>query len=47
VKSDGERWEVVPDLPHDDDAQKRLKNTIDELIQERDLVKGLVPAQAS
>jgi malate dehydrogenase len=44
VKSDGTSWEVVTGLEHDDDAQKRIKVTTDELLQERDLVKGLVPA---
>ncbi len=44
VRSDGERWEVVPDLEHDDDAKDRLKKTTEELVQERDLVKDLVPA---
>jgi len=43
VRSDGERWEVVSGLEHDDDAKRRIQVTIDELIQERDLVKGLVP----
>src|SRR5579872_7434448 len=33
VRSDGERWEVVPDLLHDDDAKHRIKITTDELIQ--------------
>jgi malate dehydrogenase len=46
VRSDGERWEVVQGLEHDDDANQRIKVTTDELIQERDLVKELVPAQA-
>jgi malate dehydrogenase len=44
VKSDGVGWEVVTGLEHDDDAQKRIKATTDELLQERDLVKELVPA---
>jgi malate dehydrogenase len=44
VRSDGERWEVVPDLQHDDDAWKRIRTTTQELLQEQDLVKGLVPA---
>jgi malate dehydrogenase len=43
VRSDGEHWEVVSGLEHDDDAKRRIQVTIDELIQERDLVKGLVP----
>jgi hypothetical protein len=37
---------VVPDLKHDDDAWDRIKKTTEELLQERDLVKGLVPTQA-
>jgi malate dehydrogenase len=47
VRSDGERWEVVPDLKHDDDAWDRIKKTTEELLQEREMVKGLVPAQSS
>lgn len=44
VRSDGEgRWEVVPDLQHDDDAWKRIKTTTEELLQEREMVKELVP----
>ena len=43
VKSDGTSWEVVTGLEHDDDAMKRIKVTTDELLQERDLVKELVP----
>ena len=47
VRSDGERWEVVPDLHHDDDGWKRIRVTTQELMQEQDLVKGLIPpAQA-
>ena len=44
VKSDGTSWEVVQGLEHDDEAKQRIKVTTDELLQERDLVKGLVPA---
>ena len=47
VRSDSERWEVVPDLQHDDDAWDHIKKTTQELLQERDMVKELVPAQAS
>ena len=46
VRSDSEHWEVVPDLQHDDDAWDHIKKTTQELLQERDLVKELVPAQA-
>ena len=43
VRSDGDRWEVVQGLEHDNDAKERLWTTTQELIQERDMVKGLVP----
>jgi malate dehydrogenase len=43
VKSDGNSWEVVQGLEHDHDAKERIKVTTDELLQERDLVKELVP----
>jgi malate dehydrogenase len=43
VRSDGTNWEIVPGLEHDDDARERIRITTDELIQERDLVKELVP----
>jgi malate dehydrogenase len=43
VKSDGTIWEVVTGLEHDDDAKERIRITTEELIQERDLVKELVP----
>ena len=46
VRSDGEHWEVVPDLQHDDDAWKRIRTTTQELLQEQEMVKGLVPTQA-
>ena len=44
VRSDGLNWEVVTGLEHDDDAKERIRTTTDELVQERDLVKGLVPS---
>ena len=44
VRSDGTNWEVVPGLEHDDDAKDRIRITTEELIQERDLVKELVPS---
>ena len=47
VRSDGEHWEVVPDLEHDDHAWDLIKKTTQELMQEREMVKELVPAQAS
>ncbi|HEX9364790.1 MAG TPA: malate dehydrogenase [Candidatus Dormibacteraeota bacterium] len=44
VRSDGAHWEVVPDLQHDDDAWKRIRVTTQELLQEQEMVKGLVPS---
>ncbi len=44
VRSDGTNWEVVPDLKHDDDAKEKIRITTEELVQERDLVKELVPS---
>jgi malate dehydrogenase len=43
VRSDGSSWEVVQGLDHDDDAKERIRTTTDELIQERELVKDLLP----
>jgi malate dehydrogenase len=43
VKSDGRNWEVVTGLEHDGDAKDRIKKTTDELVQERELVKSLLP----
>jgi hypothetical protein len=34
----------VPGLQHDDDAKERIRITTEELLQERDLVKELVPS---
>jgi malate dehydrogenase len=44
VRSDGMNWEVVAGLEHDDDAKERIRITTEELIEERDLVKELVPS---
>ena len=43
VRSDGRNWEVVTELVHDDDAKNRIKKTTEELLQERELVKSLLP----
>jgi malate dehydrogenase len=37
-------WKVVEGLEHDDDAKERIRITTEELVQERDLVKTLVPS---
>jgi malate dehydrogenase len=44
VRSDGTNWEVISGLGHDDDAKEQIRITTEELIQERDLVKELVPS---
>src|SRR5713101_8091042 len=44
VRTDSRNWEVVTDLQHDDDAKDRIRKTTEELIQERDMVKALLPA---
>ena len=44
VRSDGRNWEVMQGLQLDGDAQDRIRKTTEELIQERDLVRSLIPA---
>jgi malate dehydrogenase len=44
VATDGTTWKVVEGLEHDADAKERIRVTTEELIQERDLVKQLVPS---
>jgi len=43
VRSDGRNWEVVTGLELDNDAKDRIKKSTDELVQERELVKSLLP----
>jgi malate dehydrogenase len=44
VVTDGKGWKVEEGLHHDDFAKERIKATTEELLQERDLVKELVPS---
>ena len=44
VRTDGWRWEVVPGLEHDNDARDKIKKSVAELVQERELVRSLLPA---
>ena len=39
---DGKSWSIVPGLPIDDDARKRIDASAQELISERDAVKDLL-----
>ncbi len=43
VRTDGSRWEIVKGIEHDDDAKERIRKSTEELLQERDLIKELVP----
>ena len=45
VQSDGQRWQVVEGLQHDAFAKEKILLTTEELIQERDLVRDLVPSR--
>jgi malate dehydrogenase len=44
VSSDGTSWNVVDGLLHDEDGKERIRISTEELIQERELVKALVPS---
>jgi malate dehydrogenase len=43
VRSDGRNWDVVTGLELDNDARDRIKKSTEELVQERELVKSLLP----
>src|SRR5712691_9708124 len=43
VRSDGRNWEVVTELELDNDAKDRIRKSTEELVQERELVKSLLP----
>ena len=44
VSSDGLGWKIVEGLPHDEDAKEKIRISAEELAQERELVKALVPS---
>jgi malate dehydrogenase len=44
VSTDGHSWEVVGGLEHDDFAKEKIRLTTEELLQERELVKDLLPS---
>ncbi len=44
VSTDGRNWSVVEGLEHDDFAREKIRLTTEELLQERELVKDLLPA---
>jgi malate dehydrogenase len=44
VRSDGAAWSVVEGIEHDEWAQEKIRVTTEELLEERDEVKELLPA---
>jgi malate dehydrogenase len=44
VRSGSKGWEVVGGIKHGAPAMERIKKSTEELLQERELVKGLVPS---
>lgn len=44
VRSTGDGWEVIEGFEMDDFAKEKLKITIDELVEEREAVKDLLPS---
>lgn len=42
VKSNGQDWEIVKGIKHNDFSNEKIKNTLEELISEKDAVKGLL-----
>jgi malate dehydrogenase len=44
VRSDGSAWSIVEGIEHDNWAREKIKITTDELLEERDEVKELLPA---
>ncbi len=43
IQTDGTTWKVVEGLEHDSKAKERIRITTEELLQERELVKALLP----
>jgi malate dehydrogenase len=43
VRTDGRSWKVVEGLEHDDFAKEKIRLSTEELRQERELVKDLIP----
>ena len=43
IRSDGENWEIVQDLPINEFAREKIDASINELAEERELVRDLLP----
>jgi len=44
VRSTGEEWSVIEGFEHDDFAKEKIRVTAEELVEERDAVKDLLPS---
>jgi len=44
IRTDGQNWEIVQGLAHNDFAQSKIDATINELKEEREAVSELLPA---
>jgi malate dehydrogenase len=44
IRTDGNTWEIVKDVPINEFSRKKIDISVDELSQERDLVRELIPA---
>ena len=43
IRSDGENWEIVHDLPINDFAREKIDASVSELNEEREMVSELLP----
>ena len=43
IRSDGENWEIVQDVPINDFAREKIDVSVNELAEERSLVSDLLP----
>jgi malate dehydrogenase len=44
VRSTGETWEVIEGFEHDDFAREKIRTTTEELLEEREAVRNLLPS---
>jgi malate dehydrogenase len=42
VRSNGETWEIVQGLTHNEFAQEKVNATLKELLEEKEAVSGLI-----
>jgi malate dehydrogenase len=44
VRSTGDAWSVIEGFEHDDFAKEKIRATAEELVEEREAVKDLLPS---